>query len=482
MDHAIVLLPEFLLVLLSFAILALGRFFPRLIAPLTTYGLVAVLGVLIGQAMTGVAGRPAFAEAVQIGPFAWLVRGAILLCAAASATLAWEEAPARPDLYFGLLLASTVGAMGIAGAADGVILLIGCLILALSLMGLLALGRGRAKAEATLKLFLFQVVAAAVLLFALTWAYGLGGSTGYVSLGGALQTPDAQLTFVMLLMLGGLAFMVAALPFHAWLPDVSEASMAPTGVWLLGGAALAAVAGLVRALMMVFATNTSLWAPYVTGLAVLSMLGGSLLALAQSDLRRMLGFSAVATSGFVLLALVAASHAASSQEGLSALLMVALTAGIATVGLLAGLGAANARTLTDLAGLHRRSPWLAAALTACALGLAALPLAGAFWARVALVRAVLVHVSQSMQFGMLALAVLAMLVTVLGAYSALRIPKAVYLAPGAETHGAGALSAETIDVPAGHLLVLTLCALLSVAFFVAPAPLWALVSFATIGF
>lgn len=484
MDHAIVLLPEFLVVLFSLAILAFGRFFPRLVAPLATYALIAVLGVLVGQALTGAVGGPAFAEAIQIGPFAWLVRGAILLCAAASAALAWGENPTRPDLTYGLLLASTVGAMGIAGAADGVILWLGATILALSLMGLLALGRGCAKAEATLKLFLFQATAASVFLFGLTWAFGLDGSTGYVSLGGALQTPDPLLSYAMLLMLGGLAFTVAAIPFHAWLPDVSESSSASTGAWLLGGAALAAVAGLVRVLMMVFTTNMSLWAPYVTGLAILSLLGGGLLALAQSDLRRLLGFSAVATSGFVLLALVAASHVASSQQGLAALLMTALTAGIATIGLLAGIGAAKARTLTDLAGLHRREPWLAAALTACALGLAALPFAGAFWARVALVRAILVHVSQAMQFGLIALAVLAMLVTVLGVYSALRIPKAIYLAPATEAQTAGTHGADAreLDVPAGHMVVLMLCALLSVAFFVAPAPLWALVSFATIGF
>ena len=394
----------------------------------------------------------------------------------APAAVAWGEPSRRPDLQFGLLLLSVVGALAMAGAADGLILVMGAMITALSVMGLIALGGGRARAEATMKLFLYQGVAGAVLLFGLTWLFGLGGSTSFAALGGALQAPDALLTYGMLIVLGGLAFTVAAIPFHAWLPDVTEGSSASTGVWLLGGAALAAVAALVRLLMMVFATNNSLWAPYVTGLAVLSLVGGGLLALAQSDVRRMLGFSAVAGSGFVLLALVSASHAASSHEGLAALVMTLLTGGVGLVGLLAGLCAVKATTLEDLSGLHRRSPGLAAAMTACALAIAALPLAGAFWARLTLLRGLLLYVSQSLQFGMIALAVLAMAVSVLMAYTALRIPKAIYLSSSVDA------PPTEVAAPAGPVAVLMLCALLSVAFFVAPAPFWALVSFATTGF
>ncbi|MNR93029.1 NADH-quinone oxidoreductase subunit N [compost metagenome] len=474
MDNALVLLPEFLLVLLSLAILVFGRHFPRHVAPLATFGLVAVFGVLVGQALTGAVSGSAFAQAVQIGPFAWLIRGVLLLMAAASSALAWGEAPRRPDLTFGLLLASAVGALGVAASADAVILYLSLTLMGMALTGLVAQSREHAAKEATMKVFLFQAVAGAVLLFGLTWLFGLGGSTSFVDLAAALQTPDTLLTFAMLLVLGGLAFTVAAVPFHAWLPDVTEGSSLAVGSWLLGGAGLAAVAGLVRILIMLFATNTGLWAPYVTGLAVLSLLGGGLLALAQSDLRRMLAFGAVGTSGLVLLALVAASHPASSQEGLMALLMTALTAGIATLGIFAGLGAAKARSLTDLTGLHRRAPGLALALSACALALAALPLSGAFWARVTLVRSLLVYVSQSMQFGALALAVLAMGMTVLAAYTALRIPKAIYLSPGAAPSGG--------EAPSPHGAVLWICALLSVFFFVAPALLWSVVGSATKGF
>jgi len=476
MDNAIVLLPELLLVLLGLAVLIAARFAPRLIAPLSTYGLVAAFGVLLGQALIGAVGGPAFANAVQIGPLAGFFRGAILLAVAAASALAWGEAHPSPHLRFGLLIASALGALGMAGAADWVILYLSATVMGTALLGLVALGPSRARQETMLKLFLVQAVAGAVMLFGLTWLYGLGGSTSYVALGSALQTPDSLLTYALLLVLGGLAFTVAAVPFHAWLPDATEGSAPSTGAWLLGGASLAAVAGVTRVLMMVFSTNTGLWAPYVTGLAVLSLLAGSLLALAQSELRRMLAFASVGTTGFGLLSLVAASHPASSQDGLMALLMTVLTAGIATLGLFAGFGAAGARTLTDLTGLHRRQPGLALALSACAIALAALPLAGAFWARISLVRAILVYVSQSMLFGALALAVLVMLTTVVMAYTALRVPKAIYL----PTTDAPIPSDQA--PPSPQLAVLWLCALASVFFFVAPSLLWSLVGAATRGF
>lgn len=479
MDNAIVLLPEFLLVLLSLAILAFGRFFAGIVAPVATFGLIAVFGVLVGQSLTGTVGGTAFAEAVQIGPFAMIVRGAVLLAAAGASALAWGESPRRPDLCFGLLLASAVGALGIVGSADWVLLVVSLTLMGTALLGLVALGRGPARHEATLKLFLFQAVAGAVLLFGLTWLYGLGGSTSFTALGAALQTPDSLLTYALLLVLGGLAFTIAAVPFHAWLPDVTQGSSLSTGAWLLGGAGLAAVAGVLRVLLLVFATNPGLWVPYVTGLAVLSLVIGGLLALAQSDLRRMLAFGAIATTGVVSITLVAAAHPATIPDALTALLTTAFTAGIGTLGVFAGLGAANAKTLTDLSGLHRRHPGLALALSACAFTLAALPLTGAFWARLAVVRSILVYVSQSVQFGALALAVLAMLMTVVAAYTALRIPKAIYLSASAD---APASEREAPGSPAPQVAVLAICALVSVCFFVAPSLLASLVDVATRGF
>ncbi len=476
MDNAMVLLPESLLVLLTVALFVMGRFAPRFAAPLATFGLVAILGALIGQAMTGAWGGPAFQQAVQIGPFAWLLRGSILLVAAASSALAWGEKPARAGLFFGLLTASTLGALGLVGSADLVMLFLSVNLMGIPLVGLLALSGGRASAEAPMKRFFSLGVTAAILLFSMSWLFGLGGSTSYAALGTALQTPDTLLTFGLLLLLGGLAFTLAAYPFHSWLPDIAEAGSPALASWLLGGAMLAALAGFVRAVLMIFPTQAGLWAPYVLGLAVLSLLGGSLLALAQSQLSRMVAYTAIATQGFALLALLAASHPASSHEGIGALLFTVLTAAIAAVGLFAGIHAAQANTLADLAGLHRRAPQLAMGLTACALGLAALPLAGAFWARVLLVRALLAYVSQSLQFALVGVAILAGLVGVISAYTALRIPRAIYL------EASVAVDRPEIVIPTGHGVVLLLCALFSVGFFVAPASLWSLVTYATRGF
>lgn len=476
MDHATLLLPEFLVTLMALAILAFGRWRPQVAAPVATYGLIAALGLLVGQVLTGAFGGTAFADAVQVGPLAWFTRGAILLGGIASAVIAWSEPPHRPALRFGLLLLSVVGALGLALTADALILVLAGSLMALSVTGLLALDVKPATQEAALKRFLTQGLAGSFLLFGAAWLFGLGGSTRFAELASNLQTPDTLLTFGMLMLLGGLAFAVAAVPFHAWLPDASEASSPSTGVWLLGGAALATMTGLVRVLMMVFPTNTSLWAPYVTGLAVFSLLVGGLLALAQSNLLRLIGYSAVALGGMALVALVSASMAATAQEGLAAWLMTLVTAGVGLMGLIAGAGAVRAVTLEDLGGLHRRAPGVAIAMTLCALSLAALPFAGAFWARLTLLRSLLTYVSHSMQFGMIALAVLLMVVSVLLAYTALRIPKAIYLSGKTES------SEGALELPIGHVTLLMLCAILSMMVFLAPAPLWALVTAATRGF
>lgn len=475
MDHAIILLPEFLITLLALAILVFGRSFPRIVPVLTTYGLIVALGVLVGQAQTGALGAAAFGETIQIGPFAWVLRGAILAMAAGASAIAWGESPRRPDLSFGLLAISTVGAMILAGAADLVILFLGFALLGFPLVGWLALSRSPAGAEASMKLFVTAAVASGILLFGLTWLYGLRGGTSFAALSAALQNPDPLLTFVLLLTLGGLAFPLAAFPFHAWLPDVTEGGDAALGAWVLGGAALGVLAALSRVLMMLFSAHSGLWAPYLAALAVLSLLGGGLLAVAQADLRRMLAYFGVTSAGMAMLALLAAAHPASSQAALSALLMMALGATGATLGLFAGFSAANVKTLPELSGLHRRHPGVAFGLTLSALALAALPFSLAFWARLTLARALLLYVSNSLQFWAIALAVLAMAVTVMGAYTALRIPRAIFRGPAEGP-------ATPREAPAAPLAVLALCALLSVFFFLAPAPFWGLVSAATLGF
>lgn len=474
MDHAIVFLPELLLLILAVALGSLGRVSPKLVAPVSTFGLLAVLGVLLGQGATGAVGGQAFAAAIQVGPFAWLFRAAILVGGAAASALAWGESPRRPGLFFGLLVASVFGAMAVASASDLVILTLGLAILGSSLIGLVALGARRAAREASMKLFFAQAIALALLLFAITWVFGLGGSTSYTSLGAALQTPDTLYAYALLLTLGGMAFTVAVLPFHAWLPDAVEASAPSVGAWMLGGAALAVVGALVRLLLMVFDTSPGLWVAIAGGLGVLCLVGGSLLALAQANLQRMVAFGAVASLGFILLALMATSHPAVSHEALRTLALTALAAGASMVGLLAGFGACRAERLEDLSGLAKRSPFLAFALATAALGLAGLPLAAAFWARVALVKAMLLYVSQSLQFAAVSLAVLVMLATVVLAYVFLRIPRAMVL--GATDAGEGA------EVAAPHGVVLVVATLLGFALFWVPGPFWTLASAAARGF
>lgn len=403
MDNAIAVLPEFVLVISALALLVLGQLAPRWAASSALFGLLAGLGILVGQAATGIVGGPALAGALQIGPFAWVMRLAVLLFACAAAGLAWEDAPARPERFFPALTASAAGAMSLASAAT-----LPAFIACLSLAGLplLALRASRKKDPAN---------------------------------------------------------------------DLAP-GQAALGTWLFGGVFLAAIAGLARLLLLALPMHAALWTLPVTVLGGLCLVGGSLLALAHAEPRRVLSRTVFAAAGLPLLALLAASQPAVSHDALAALVMTALTTAVAASGLHVGLVAAKAKGLGDLAGLHRRSAPLALALVLCAVGLAALPLSGAFWARLALVRAQLLYVSASQVFAAVALAILVMAIGVLGAYVALRLPKAILLERPDPNPPA------VLAVPMGQAVWLALTAGLSAATFAAPAVLWMLASFAARGF
>lgn len=393
MDQAAVLLPEFLLILLTGLLLVLSRLAPRMCPPAATFGLVAVLGAMLGLALTGAVSGPALGGAFQLGPFATVMRAAILLVATAASLLAWGEHVPSPARHWPLLIASSLGALGLAGSAQPLVGLASVLLMVAPLVGMALIGR--------------------------TAAY--------------------------------------------------EA-------WLLGGVTLAGAAGLARHLLLPFGAHAALWGPLAAGLGGLLLVAGAWLTLTKATPQRMLTGIAVTTTGLLLLALHAASQSAASGEALVAFVMTALCASAAIIGLTACLAAARAHSFADLASLSRRSPLVAWGLLACALGVAALPASGAFWARLVLVRAQLLYVSASLQFATLALAVLAMAAVLPAAYAALRLFQTLFserLAPA---------PCEALELPPGHAALVMLAAAFSVATFAAPAALWALASFAASGF
>jgi NADH-quinone oxidoreductase subunit N len=295
--------------------------------------------------------------------------------------------------------------------------------------------RGQRAPEAAFKYFILGSFSSALFLYGAALVYGATGSTLFSSFsrgGGALLGTGLSLVLV------GLAFKVAAVPFHAWTPDVYEGAPSPVTAFMAAGVKAAAFALLARGfLAMVGGT------PFTTGsalggivglLAVLSMVVGNLFALPQRSVKRMLAYSSIAHAGYLLVAVVAAASPAARQAGLSSLLVYlaayafTVVGSFAVVGVLERVGPtpdlepAGAWDLSRFAGLGRTRPALAFAMAIFMLSLAGVPPTAGFVAKLAVFQAAV----QAKAYG---LAIVGVVTAVLGAYYYLRVVVAMYMRP-----------------------------------------------------
>ncbi len=278
--------------------------------------------------------------------------------------------------YYVLLMLATVGMMLLAGAADMMTLFLGLEVMSISVYVLAGYDRTRrASAEAALKYFLIGAFASGFLLYGIALIYGATGQFNFTLIGAQLAStePTLMAKLGMGLLLIGFAFKVAAVPFHAWAPDVYEGAPTPITSFMASGVKAAAFLALVRLLAEVFPAFVELWRPILAALAIATILIGNLVALAQTSLKRMLAYSAIAHAGYLLLPLWA--H---SDDGTAAVLIYLIGYSITTVaafGVLASIERAGARTvqLTDLEGLYAVRPFASIALSVCMLSLLGFP-------------------------------------------------------------------------------------------------------------
>lgn len=314
---------------------------------------------------------------VPDGWFAYIA-GLILLSSAACVIMAWREAGTPADEFYLLLLLGTLGALVMAGSADMVIFFLGLETLSLSLLGLIAYHRSQPTAdEAAIKYLILAGLSSAILLFGLALSYAESGSLRFVA--PSLAGPDgpALPLAATALVLTGLFFKLSAVPFHTWLPDVMEGAPVPVASFIAVTSKIALFAALAR-----YFAGADLLRPDAAGMelaivAVLSMFGGNLLALGQTNLKRLLAGSSIAHVGYLLLALLSPG-----PFGLASAAFYLAAYAAATSGAFAAMrGASGLSDIAGWRGMFRRRPALALAMAVMLISLAGIPPAIGFFAK-----------------------------------------------------------------------------------------------------
>ncbi|MGZ8584692.1 MAG: NADH-quinone oxidoreductase subunit NuoN [Actinomycetota bacterium] len=351
-----------------------------------------------------------------------------------------------------LVLFATSGMTLIAVASDLIVMFLALEILSLSLYVLTGFSTRLGSVEGAMKYFLLGAFSSAFFLFGVAFAYGATGSTSLAAISGALagRTGDVALALAATGLLAvGFAFKVSAVPFHMWTPDVYQG--APTAVTAFMSAAtkIAAFAALIRVFHVALQPLTWDWRPLVWALAAISVVVGSVLAIAQTDIKRMLAYSSISHAGFVLIGLTAAG-----EVGISAALYYlgayALTIlGAFGVVMLVSSRGERRTSLAAYAGLGRRSPALAGLLALFLLSLTGIPPTAGFVAKVGVFRA-------AMDGGGWPLVLIGVVASVVAASFYLRVVVLMFMREpdgGAETdEGFGARL--LVGVPAVLVLVL----------------------------
>jgi len=326
--------------------------------------------------------------------------------------------------YVMLLLFALLGMMVMVSANNFVTLYLGLEIQALSVYAMVALQRDSARAtEAAMKYFILGALASGLLLYGISMVYGATGSLDIEQVAKTVsfsQGNTALLAFGLVFVVAGLAFKLGVVPFHMWVPDVYHGAATPITMLLSTAPKIAAFAFVLRILGDGLAGMAGDWQLMLVFLAVLSLAIGNIVAIAQTNLKRMLAYSTISHMGFLLLGILAGTQNGYSS-GMFYVITYALTA-LASFGMILLLSREGfeAENLEDFKGLNQRSPWYAFLMLIVMFSLAGIPPTVGFFAKLAVLQAALAA-------GWLWLVVFAVLMSVIGAFYYLRVVKLMYM-------------------------------------------------------
>ncbi|RMB08832.1 NADH dehydrogenase subunit N [Eilatimonas milleporae] len=322
-----------------------------------------------------------------------------------------------------LVLLATLGMMIMVSANNLISLYVGLELQSLSLYVLAAINRDKARStEAGLKYFVLGALSSGMLLYGVSLIYGFAGTMDFDLLADSFRggaTPAIGVIIGLVFLLAGLAFKISAVPFHMWTPDVYEGSPTPVTAFFAAAPKVAAMALLIRVLVGAFPDLTDQWQQIIIFLSIASMLVGAFIALVQTNLKRLMAYSSIGHIGYALVGV-----AAGTQDGIEAVLVymaiyVTMTLGAFSVILTMRRREGMVEEVADLAGLARTNLPLASALAIFMFSLAGIPLLLGFWGKWVIFAA-------AVEAGLIPLAVIGVLTSVVGAFYYLRIVKVMF--------------------------------------------------------
>lgn len=445
------LLPLLVTALSSLIVLLLAAFrrTHRLAAGVTVSGLAVALATL------PVAARVAPRQVtplLMVDPYAIFYTGLLLATSAAIAGLSYgylEQRGVRQEEFYVLLLLATLGAITLVAATHLASFFLGLELLSLSLYVLIAYVRTDSQPlEAGLKYLILSGTSSAFLLFGMALLYAQSGVMGFAAMASVLsREPEVSLQFLvgLVLILTGVGFKLAVVPFHMWAPDVYQGAPAPVAAFVATASKGAMFALLLRYFTEIAAfRSAALWWT-LAGIATLSMFVGNLLALLQDNIKRMLAYSSIAHLGYLLIALLAGGPLA--VEAVTLYLTAYFITTVGAFGVVTVLSGRDgeADAMEDYRSLFRRRPWLAGVLTIMLLSLAGIPLTAGFIGKFYVIAA-------GVDASLWLLLVLLVVNSVVGLFYYLRVIVAMFTEPGLGDGRARKGSARSVSYADGVVL------------------------------
>ena len=336
--------------------------------------------------------------------------------------------------FITLLLFSLLGMMVMISASSFLTVYLGLELMSLCLYAMVALNRdSAASTEAAMKYFVLGALSSGMLLYGMSMIYGATGTLDIPAVEGAItrlmqsESEHRFLVFGLVFVVAGLAFKLGVVPFHMWIPDVYHGAPTPVTLVISAGPKLAAFAMAIRLLVNGLPALAADWQQMLALLALASMALGNIVAIAQSNLKRMLAYSAIGHMGFMLLGLLSGvvdGNTRNAVDAYTAALFYAIVYAIMSVGAFGVLlylsrAGFDCENLEDMRGLNRRSPWTAFLMLLVMFSLAGVPPMAGFYAKLAVI-------SAAVSAGYLWLAVAAVMFSLIGAFYYLRVVKLMY--------------------------------------------------------